>query len=314
MSASRPGPDAEAILLLCGRFGSERHDAFQPLSTAEYGELAQWLAVRGARPADLLGRSGSSGEGSGEIPLDPARLQFLLGRGTALALALDRWSRAGLWVMARSDDDFPWRLKRRLRQAAPPLLYGAGDRALLDAGGLAIVGSRDAPPAALDFTRSLAAACAADGVAVVSGGARGVDTEALRTATQAGGVALGVLPGELLKTSLGRENRLDLHAGRLALLSAVPPEAAFEPGHAMARNRYIYALSDRAVVVDAALGQGGTWTGATENLRQAWVPLHVRPDPGRDGNTALLAEGAQAFDVDPGQPGALRAWMDRAGP
>jgi predicted Rossmann fold nucleotide-binding protein DprA/Smf involved in DNA uptake len=44
----------------------------------------------------------------------------------------------------------------------------------------------------------------------------------------------------------------------------------------MERNKLIYALADWAIVVASAAGQGGTWTGALENLKAGWAPLFVR--------------------------------------
>ncbi|MGS3045154.1 DNA-processing protein DprA, partial [Escherichia coli] len=73
------------------------------------------------------------------------RLLGLLARGHSLALAVDRWQRAGLWILTRGDADYPVRLKKRLRTDAPPVLFGCGNKALLQAAGMAIVGSRDAP-------------------------------------------------------------------------------------------------------------------------------------------------------------------------
>ena len=35
------------------------------------------------------------------------RVEQLLGRGSAFALAMEKWTRAGLWVLTRSDDDYP---------------------------------------------------------------------------------------------------------------------------------------------------------------------------------------------------------------
>jgi len=204
------------------------------------------------RPADLLAASGREALDSvHEIALERPRIEFLLERGTAMALALERWSRAGLWVISRADAAYPRALKRRLKHAAPPLLYGAGRPELLDLGGLAIVGSRDAGEAALEFTRQTAAACAEDGMVVLSGGARGVGMTAMQSALEAGGQAVGVLPGDVLKASLGRLNRGGLQQGRLTLVSPCAPEAGFDDGQAMAHNKYLYALADRAVVIDA---------------------------------------------------------------
>jgi len=41
-----------------------------------------------------------------------------------------------------ADASYPKRLKTRLKEDAPPVLYGCGDVALLENGGLAVVGSR----------------------------------------------------------------------------------------------------------------------------------------------------------------------------
>ena len=225
MSKEDLSADTEVVLLLCGRFGGEKQEAYQPLAPREYGELAKWLKALALRPSDLLTDAGHVALSSvQEARLERKRVEFLLGRGTAMALALERWARGGLWVISRADvGSFPQRLKDRLKNAAPPLLYGAGDKALLEKGGLAIIGSRDASESALSFTRGIAARCANEGLAVVSGGARGVDAAAMQGATEAGGYCIGVLASDLLKTSVNRQNRIGLQEGRLVLVSPFYP-------------------------------------------------------------------------------------------
>lgn len=303
--------DTEIVLLLCGRFGGERQEPFQPLSARDYGEFAKWLNARGLRPADLMTDAGR--EQLQEVhhaKLERTRLEFLLGRGTAMALALERWNRGGLWVISRGDVEFPKRLKRHLKHAAPPLLYGAGRKDLLDIGGLAIIGSRDAAESALEFTRDVATQCAHEGLGVISGGARGVDAAAMQGATDAGGYSIGVLANDLLKASVSRQNRMGLQDGRLVLVSPFYPEAAFNAGNAMGRNKYIYALSDRALVIDSALGSGGTWTGALEVLNQEWVTLYVRTPSQGQGNAALIEKGAYPFTYVPGQGASLSEYFE----
>lgn len=301
MSKEDLSADTEVVLLLCGRFGGEKQEAYPPLAPREYGELAKWLKALALRPSDLLTDAGRAALSSSihEARLERQRVEFLLGRGTAMALALERWARGGLWVISRSDVAYPQRLKRRLKHAAPPLLYGAGDKALLDKGGLAIIGSRAASESALSFTRGLGARCANEGLAVVSGGARGVDAAAMQGATEAGGYCIGVLASDLLKTSVNRQNRIGLQEGRLVLVSPFYPEAGFNAGNAMGRNRYIYTLADQALVIDSALRSGGTWEGAVENLKHGWVPLYVRTPGEGAGNAALVAEGALPFTLTP---------------
>jgi predicted Rossmann fold nucleotide-binding protein DprA/Smf involved in DNA uptake len=51
------------------------------------------------------------------------RIRYLIGRagGGGLGLALEKWQRAGIWVVTRSDIEYPARLKQRLKTDSPPL-------------------------------------------------------------------------------------------------------------------------------------------------------------------------------------------------
>lgn len=309
-STASLSPDTEAILLLCGRFGSDRGEHHAPLTQKEYERLTKWLLECKLRPSDLL--DGDLASRLGDLVhagLEPARVESLLARGTALALALEKWQRSGLWVLSRSDAAYPRRLKKKLGQSAPPLLYGAGETSLLDVGGLAVVGSRNSSAAALEFTCDVARACARDGLGVISGGAKGVDIAAMQSAGEAGGVVIGVLAADLLRASVNRQNRMGIQSGQLVLTSPFNPEAGFNAGNAMARNRYIYALADFALVVDSAEGEGGTWAGATENLRHAWTPLYVRTPSGKPGNAALIAKGAHEFAFEFAECASIREFL-----
>jgi predicted Rossmann fold nucleotide-binding protein DprA/Smf involved in DNA uptake len=65
----------------------------------------------------------------------------------------------------------------------------------------------------------------------------------------------------------------------------------------MNRNKHIYALSDGAVVAHSAHGSGGTWSGATENLKHSWVPLSVLAEPPvPEGNRKRIEKGGQPVD------------------
>ena len=86
----------------------------------------------------------------------------------------------------------------------------------------------------------------------------------------------------------------------LCFVSQVNPAAGFSVGNAMGRNRLIYALSDLTIVIATAAGSGGTWAGATENLKRRWAPLAVWVGPGApEGNGQLVQKGALPFDRAP---------------
>lgn len=259
-------PDTQAVLLLCASFARAGRSDVKPLTPSEYNAVAAWLGCHGRRPASLLQSGGDA------LPADepglPAvdRLRALLDRGFQLAAALEGWQRLGLWVISRGEDCYPQRLRRHLRSAAPPLLYGAGDRGRLDLGGLAVVGSRTIDSEGRSFTRRVAARCAEQSVQVVSGGAGGVDRVAVEAVLEAGGVGVAVLAERLDRAAAARDNREPLRDGRLTLLTPYEPDSGFTIGKAMGRNKAIYALADYALVVRFKTGEGGTWTGAVEQL------------------------------------------------
>ncbi len=288
-------PGAQAALLLTVSLGKADRGAARPLTAREWTRLTAWLEGRGFKPSSLVADflpDLLSGWNDRTITME--RLDALLGRGAALGLALEKWQRAGLWILTRSGPGYPGSLVQRLGATAPPVLFGCGRAALLESGGLAVVGSRDASESDLMFSRHLGAAASSEGHSIISGGARGVDRNAMKGALDNGGTVVAVLADSLLRAATSALYRRSLLSGDLVLVSTVNPEARFNVGNAMARNRYIYCLADAAVVVASALGRGGTWAGACENAKAGWVPLWVRQtcDPG-SGNGALVDQGAR---------------------
>lgn len=295
--------DTQATLLLCGALGKEGTNSATPLTPSEYNRLAKWLLSQELRPGDLLEPSGREQlRHVDDSSLEIDRIQQLLDRGGLLAFQVEAWTNQGLWVISRSDALYPARLRERLKALAPPILYGAGNEHLLTQGGLGIVGSRNADEKALTVTSEVATRCARDGIQVISGGAKGVDLAAMQAALAAGGNVVGVLPDSLARQSVSGQLRSALREGQLALVSPYAPHAGFSVGNAMGRNKLIYTLSDWTLVVSADAGKGGTWAGATENLKHNWVPLLVRTGEGKAenglpaGNRQLLEQGALRLD------------------
>jgi DNA processing protein len=209
--------------------------------------------------------------------IEESRLQRLLGRGFLLSQVIERWQARAIWVVSRADAEYPRRLKARLREDAPAIIYGCGNMSLLDGGGLAVVGSRHVDDSLIDYTLAVGRFAARAGRTLVSGGAKGIDQAAMRGAWEAGGKVCGVLADSLEKTTLNREHRNLLLDGQLVLISPYDPNAGFNVGHAMQRNKLIYALADASLVVSSDLNKGGTWTGAVEQLdKLQFVPVFVR--------------------------------------
>ena len=291
--------DAKAILLLCGRFG--KNDAVKPFNLREYNRLADWMQDRHIRPSDLIAESGRYLLKEAPSAIDNTRIHKLLARGAAMALAIEKWTNSGIWVICRSDAAYPQRLKQHLKKQAPPIVYSIGDIGLLSHGGLAVVGSRNVNAGGQSFTQRIAEQSARCGLQIVSGGARGVDQTAMISALNAGGNVVGILADSLLKAAVAKNFRNGIREKRLVLISAYNPEARFNVGNAMGRNKYIYALADCGLVIDADVDKGGTWAGATEELRRnSGRPVFVRvDDDATKGNQALLRLGALPFPQPP---------------
>ncbi|MEB3219689.1 MAG: DNA-processing protein DprA [Nostocales cyanobacterium 94392] len=294
-------PDTQAILLLCANFGQNRKIEPQPLTLSEYNSLANWLRNNQMRPADLLEPiAGKQLQKIGETKLDLTRLSALLERGAMLSLTVEKWTNQGLWILGRGDGNYPKSLKQRLKHSAPAILYGVGNIQLLSMGGLAIVGSRDVNQEKLDYTQKVAQQSAMEGIQVISGGARGVDKAAILGVLQAGGTSVAVLANSLTKTSVDVEYRSSIKEGKLTLISSYDPDAAFNIGNAMGRNKYIYALADYALVVDSSAGKGGTWAGAVEAISKLDIAVFVRMHPTiSEGNQQLHDKGAKVFPPQP---------------
>lgn len=283
--------DTKAIILLCATLDKDR--TIKPLTPTEYNRLADWLQKKGLRPENMHDPE-LIPEASQETTLDEERLSLLLSRGFQLALAVEEWQRSGLWILSRSDAEYPKRYKAHLRKQAPPLLFGAGDRRLLQGGGLGMVGSRNVDTVGEEFTRRVATLCAHNLFPVVSGAARGVDQISMETALRSGGSAIGIVCENLLKKSVQFETRQALADGNLLLLSPYHPTAHFTAGRAMARNKLIYAMAGCTLVVASDFNKGGTWSGASEELRrESPLPVFVRAGHNvPEGNSKLIELGA----------------------
>lgn len=285
----------QAILLMTAWFTKPAKGEPRPLTPTEWGRFAAWLKQQGKSPESLLTSADPLEclQGWLDRSITPDRIRYLLGRSGALALALEKWERAGLWVMTRSDPDYPRRLKQRLKFEAPPLFFGCGSRRLLDQGGIAVIGGRAAAEEELGFTHWLGGEIASRGLSVISGGARGVDETAMLGALAKEGTVAGVLADSLLRVTTSAKYRDALMGRNLALVSPFNPEAGFDVGNAMARNKYIYCMADASIVVTTSKESGGTWNGAVENLKHKWVPLWVKEHTDPDsGNAALVQRGA----------------------
>ena len=305
--------DSQALVLLCSMIGRADDEPVRPLGPKELSDLERRITSSGIEGAGgLLGLSAADVARELEVDRSEAdRIVALLGRGRQMELELQRLSERGIDVLTRIDREYPSRLLNSLKHVAPPVLFVAGRRRLLDLGGIAAVGSRNIDESGQAFAIEIGRKCALNSLPLISGGARGADTMAMQSSVAAGGIAVGVLADSLERAVRGADLRDALESGNLALMTPYSPGANFTVGAAMGRNRLIYALADYAVVVSSEVETGGTWRGATEALKAKWCPVFVRTgDDSPAGNLELLKKGALALSQSELKGiGDIEAWM-----
>lgn len=190
--------------------------------------------------------------------------------------------------------DYPASL-RHLDAAAPVLLRVRGDIRDEDRLAIAIVGSRRCSQYGRRRATRLAADLASMGFTVVSGLARGIDSEAHRGAIRGKGRTLAVL-GRGLAHQLSRR-RLELAmeiAENGALISELPMHVPPRAENFPPRNRIISGLSLGVVVVEAGRRSGSLITArhAGEQGRQVFAVPGDVDRPSSRGCHRLIRDGA----------------------
>lgn len=242
----------------------------------------------------LVARCGSANAALEALPMLAAR-----GGGRAPRIAdagavrreIAAVDRLGARYLFLDDPDYPALLAET--DSAPPALILPGSGELLLRPCVAIVGARNASAAACRFARQLAVGLADQGVAVVSGLARGIDTAAHVGAI--GGGTIGVIASGI-DIAFPPENReLQERVANEGLLVAEQPPgteplARFFPS----RNRIIAGLSLGTVVVEAAPRSGSLITArlAAEAGREVMAVPGSPLDPRAQGCNLLIRDGA----------------------
>lgn len=282
--------DSYAMLLLCSDLAIKAlGGGAKPYTIAQWSKLAEKLSANSLTPSALFDITSDSMKKLNISDDEVTRINRLLSRSGQLGVELTALNDKGIQVMTRADSNYPSSLKKKLKKLAPTLLYYAGNLALLKNSGVSIVGSRNIDETALRFTEQLSKRCTEDGMNIISGGARGVDSIAESVANRSDGTTIIVVADSMEKKIRNKETREAIMRKQSLILSAFRPDMPFQAYVAMERNKYVYALADFVVVVSSDYNKGGTWAGAAENLRNNWVPMFVRDgDNVPEGNIQLL--------------------------
>ncbi len=267
--------------------------------TTEDGRLSWLRLIRSRRVGPATFRRLMAEHGSAEAALDalPAVARAAGAADYApcpagvAAAELAQGRKAGARLVFLGAADYPPDLADL--PDAPPVLWVLGDPAMLLRPMVALVGARNASSAGLRMARRLAADLAQQGIAVVSGLARGIDAAAHEGALARGTLAVHAGGVDVVYPAENADLAARI-AAQGARLSEMPPGVEPQARHFPARNRIVSGLALGTVVVEAAEGSGSLITARTaadQGREVMAVPGHP-VDPRAAGCNALIRDGA----------------------
>ncbi len=234
--------------------------------------------------------------------LDKRTRNSLLKARDALDLTLvrDRVDQIGVNLYHWQKADYPVRLRDVVD--SPPLLYAKGALTDADQWAVALVGTRNATRYGRDVARELAMALAKQGVTIVSGLARGIDTIAHQAALDAGGRTVAVL-GCGVDVDYPPENRklAAAIAQSGAVISDYPLGTKPDAKNFPPRNRIISGLSLATVVIEAGSRSGALITAdfAAEHGRDVFaVPGSIYSKQSAGPNRLIRSGATPVLSVD----------------
>lgn len=200
----------------------------------------------------------------------------------------------GISILLSSDAEYPKRLMEI--DQPPPVLYMRGELIPEDEWAVAVVGTRRVTAYGRQIAEDVAGSLASQGITVISGLARGVDSISHQAALNAGGRTIAVL-GCGLDRIYPPENRqlAENIIAKGALLSDYPPGTPPEASNFPPRNRLISGLSLAVVIIEAGNTSGALITAsfAADQGRDVFaVPGNINA-PGSKGTNRLILDGAQ---------------------
>ena len=280
-------PDAVLRLVLCGDAGPMLHHAV----ISHFGSAE---AASRARARDLAEVGG--------IP--PARARRI---ETGLALARPDVERAamervGASALLLGDQDYPPLLAALPKP--PILLWMRGDPEAFAVDAVAVVGARRATPYGEAQSARFASAIASRGLAIVSGGARGIDAAAHRAALRSGGRTVAVVGSGLGQAYPPEHAELFgaiVEAGG-AVVSEFPADWPVLPANFPRRNRTIAGLALTVVVVEAGAVSGALITARhalDDHQREPCAVPGPVDSPRSAGCNAAIRDGWAHCVLDP---------------
>lgn len=259
----------KGFLLLCSHLGNPDR---KPLSVAQFRILAQRVQAM-EKPLEIRDVELMDIQALGYSREMAVRVKALLEEEDLLEHYLKRGKQCGCAPVTRISAGYPLILRKRLGLESPGCLWVKGDVSILNRPAVALVGSRDMREPNRRFAEAVGRQAALQGIALVSGNARGADRTAQDACLAAGGSVISIVADRLADHPV---------RDRLLYVSEEDFDEDFSSQRALSRNRCIHALGQMTFVAQSQTKRGGTWDGTVKNLRHGWSPVACF----RDGSEA----------------------------
>lgn len=282
-----------AIMLLMSQIDPGKNELVLPLSFSEWHGLHRSLREQGLGMADLFDMDMSGLMMRLKMSEQEAyRLCVLLGRVLPLSVSLERFAMNGIRPVTWNQREYPRRLKERLGDKAPPLLYVAGRSELFQQEAVGIVGAARKELDG-DLVRKLTRMLVEKGYTILSDGAPGAGRLAEQEALKAGGRVIEVAAGGMNRRIGQRDMLAMLELNQGVALSLTHPDAPYTASHARLHNRCLYGLATAVFVFGAKRGRSMSCEGAMQALQRGWIDhVYLQDLPGCPDGGEVLLKGA----------------------
>lgn len=286
--------NTKAIIILCSHICA--NNEIKPFEQSEWSKLSVLLEQKNIKPSQLLNLDNELSKLLGFDKDMIIRIKKLVQRSSSITFEINKYSNMGIKITTVAEPNYPSVIKEKLGYDAPPLLYYCGNLEILNKDLIGFVGSRSIDESDEQNVKVIVEKAVKNGYGIVSGGAKGVDELSTKIALENGGYAVEFLADSMLKKIRNREVMNNIRNNKLLIFSIAKPDAGFNVGMAMMRNKYIYISSKGTVVIKSDLKKGGTWAGATENIRKKYSPICCIEN-NIAGNQELIKLGAKGIDT-----------------
>lgn len=211
---------------------------------------------------------------------------------------------SGVTILPLNDEQYPESIKKKLNADAPPVLFCKGYFPLLNTKNVSIVGSRSIDDFSLMLTRSLAGNLANIGYNIVSGYAKGVDTNAHLGALEADGTTTVILSLGMNHLSVKKDFKDHNWEQNTLFISQFLPFEKWSSRNAMTRNKVVCGLSEAVIVMasgperDEKGRMSGTYAAGGSALEMDIPVFVLSPSVMQNpptGNEALIKLGGMEF-------------------